>query len=144
MAQQPSKQNHRHNRSAHFPDRKKASRCTRGATTGQKTLLCDIPDTTLTSLLRQPSTITCCDRLDINFVNVNDTEPTMPTEQSLSIMPPSMAALKSICTILASCPLSNALFTPAKVHNHRYQDLSDEQNYVIGSAPLHSTNRQIK
>ena len=34
-----------------------------------KTLPCGTPDTTLTSLLRQPSTITCCDRFDRNCVN---------------------------------------------------------------------------
>ena len=31
-----------------------------------KTLPCGTPDTTLTSLLQQPSTITCCDRFDRN------------------------------------------------------------------------------
>ena len=31
---------------------------------GLKTLRCSTPDTTLISLLLQPSTITCCDRFD--------------------------------------------------------------------------------
>ena len=36
-----------------------------------KTLPCCTPDTTLTSLLRQPPTITCCDRFDRNCVNID-------------------------------------------------------------------------
>ena len=47
---------------------------------GPKTLRCGTPDTTLTSLLRQPSTITCCDRFDKNCVNIDRTEPIIPTE----------------------------------------------------------------
>ena len=35
-----------------------------------KTLQCGSLDTTLTSLLRQPSTITCCDQFDRNLVNL--------------------------------------------------------------------------
>ena len=50
---------------------------------GPKTLPCGTPDTTLTSLLRQPSTITCCDRFDRNCVNIDRTEPPIYTEQSL-------------------------------------------------------------
>ena len=52
-----------------------------------KTLPCSIPDTTLTSLLRQPSTITCCDWFDRNYVNIDRTEPPILTEQSLKRMP---------------------------------------------------------
>ena len=49
-----------------------------------KTLPClRTPDTMLTSLLRQPSTITCCDRFDRNCVNIDKAEPPTPTEQSL-------------------------------------------------------------
>ena len=50
---------------------------------GPKTLPYGTPDTKLTSLLRQPSTITCCDRFDRNCVNIDRTEPPIPTEQSL-------------------------------------------------------------
>ena len=35
---------------------------------GPKTLPCGTPDTTLKSLLRPPSTITCCDRFDLSWV----------------------------------------------------------------------------
>ena len=35
-----------------------------------KALPCGTPDTTLTSLLRQPSNITCCDQFDRNCVNI--------------------------------------------------------------------------
>ena len=74
---------------------------------GTKTLPCGTPDTTLTSLLLQPSTITCCDRFDRSYVNIDNTEPQILTEQSLyrinRWLTLSKAALKSICTILASC-----------------------------------------
>ena len=39
-----------------------------------KTLPCGTPETTSTSLLRQPSTITCCDRFDRNYVSIDNTE----------------------------------------------------------------------
>ena len=48
-----------------------------------KTLLCRTPDTTLTSLLRQLSTITFCDRFDRNCVNIDKIETQIPTERSL-------------------------------------------------------------
>ena len=54
---------------------------------GPKTLPCGTPDTTLTSLLLQPSTITCCDRFDRSCVNIDNTEPPIPTEQSLYRIP---------------------------------------------------------
>ena len=100
---------------------------------GPKTLPCGTPDTTLTSLLRQPSTITCCDRFNRNCANTEKTEPPIPTEQSLFRMPRwltlSKAGLKYICEIPASCQLSMhsaAYGTLTKVH-HRYPDLSDKQ-----------------
>ena len=87
----------------------KSSEVNRRNNNGPKTLPCGTPDTTLTSLLQQPSTITCCDRFDRNCVYIDKTEPPIHTEQSLLRMPRwltlSKAALKSICTILASCPL---------------------------------------
>ena len=79
----------------------------------RKTLPCSTLETTLTSLLRQEYTITRCDRFERNCVNIDNTEPPIPTEQCLYRIPwwltLSKAALKSICMILASCPLSNAL-----------------------------------
>ena len=42
--------------------------CTGGTIVGQKTVPCDKPDTAISSLLRQPSTIACCDRFDRNCV----------------------------------------------------------------------------
>ena len=92
---------------------------------GPKTLSSGTPDTTLTSLLLQPSTITCCDRFDRNSVNIDRTEPPIPTEQSVWRMPTwltlSKAALKSICTIRASCPLSNALCSVWDTHRSTSQ-----------------------
>ena len=75
MAQQPSKWSHRHNRLAYSPEWKKSQRCTGRTITGHKTLPCCTPDTTLTSLLQQESTITCCDRFDRNCVNIDNTKP---------------------------------------------------------------------
>ena len=55
----------------------------------------------LISLLRQPSTITCCDWSDRNCGNIDNREPPTPTEQSFQRIPRwltlSDAALKSIC-----------------------------------------------
>ena len=45
-----------------------------------KTLLCKTPDTTLTSLLQQLSTITCSDRFDGNCVSIDKKEPPIPTK----------------------------------------------------------------
>ena len=75
---QPSKWSHQHNRSAYFPKWKKAPKCTGGTITCPKH-----SHTTLTSLLGQPSTITCCDRFHRNCVTIDRTEPPIPTEQSL-------------------------------------------------------------
>ena len=54
---------------------------------GPKTLPCGTPDTTTTSLLRQPSAITCYDRFDRNCVSIDNTENPIPTDQSLQRMP---------------------------------------------------------
>ena len=53
----------------------KSSEVYRRNNNGPKTLPCGTPDTTLTSLLRQPSTITWCDRFDRNSVNIDRTKP---------------------------------------------------------------------
>ena len=60
----PSKWSHRHNQSAYFPEWKTAQKCTcRSGINGPKILPFGTLDTALTSLLRQPSIITCCDGL---------------------------------------------------------------------------------
>ena len=66
-----------------FYKMKKSSKLYRRNNNGPKTLPCCTPDTTLTSLLRQPSKIMCCDRFDRNCVNIDKTEPPISTEQSL-------------------------------------------------------------
>ena len=118
---------HQHNRLAYFPESKKAPKCTGGTITGPKTLPCCTPDTTSTSLLRHPSTITFYDRFDRNFVSIDNTEPPIPTEQSLQRMPwlftLSKSALKSICTILAFCLLSSALCSVWDTHKSASQVL---------------------
>ena len=47
-----------------------------------KTLPFNYPDTMLTSLLLQPSTITGCGRFDRNWVNIDNSEPPIPTEST--------------------------------------------------------------
>ena len=47
----------------------KSSEVYRRNNNGPKTLSCGTPDTTLTSLLQQSSTIICCDRFDRNCVS---------------------------------------------------------------------------
>ena len=52
------KRSHRHNQSAYFPEWKKGPRCTGGKIVGKTSNFpCGTPDSTLTCLLRQPSTI---------------------------------------------------------------------------------------
>ena len=94
---------------------KKAQKCTWGTISGPKTLPCGTPDTTLTSFLRQPSTIMHCDRFHRNCVNIANTEPPIPTEQRLyreclDGWPYQRLHLKSIGTILACCPHYNVFF----------------------------------
>ena len=76
---------------------------------GPKTLPCGTPDTKLTSLLLQPSTITYCDRFHRNCVNIDNTEPSIPTEQSLyritRWLTQSKAALKSSLLPTLQCTL---------------------------------------
>ena len=66
MVQQPSKRSHRHCRSAYYTIIVKYTKVYRINNNGIKTLTCGTPETTLTSLLRQPSTIRCCDPFDRN------------------------------------------------------------------------------
>ena len=110
-AKQPSKWSLEHNGSAYFPDWKKAPKCTGGTITGQKTLSCGTHHKTLTSLHRQLSTITCCDRFDRKYreQRTSNSHRAELIENTLIVGPVWKAALKSICTILESSPLSNAL-----------------------------------
>ena len=65
-----------------FSGMEKSSDVYRRNNNGPKTLPCGAPHT-LTSLLRQPSTIRCCDRFDRYCANIDNTEPPIPTEQTL-------------------------------------------------------------
>ena len=76
--------------------------------------------------------MTCCDRFDRNCDNIDSTEAPIPTEQCWQRMPwwltQSKAVLKSICTILASCPLSNA---PSSVLGHTKKCITGTQTIPI-------------
>ena len=67
-----------------FSRMEKVPRCPKH---GPKTLPCCTPETTLTSLLRHPSTKTNCDQLDKNCVSTDNTEPPIPTELTLLRIP---------------------------------------------------------
>ena len=58
----------------------KSSEVYRRNNKGPKTLPCGTPDKTLTSLLLQPSTITCCGLFDRNCSNIDNTKHSIPTE----------------------------------------------------------------
>ena len=103
MAQQPSKWIHQHNRSAYFPKWKKNSEVCRRNNNGPKALPCGTPDTTLTSLLQQPSTITCCDRFDRNCVNIDKTEPPMPQSRAYREYPDGWPYQRLHCRV--HCPI---------------------------------------
>ena len=147
MAQQPSRWSLQHNRSAYFPILK-SSEVYRRNYNWPKTLTCSASGATLTNLLRQQSTITCCDRFVRNCVNIDNTEPPIPTEQRLERMPWSLtlskAAMKSICTILASFPLSNTFFSVCYKHNTASQVPRPFRyaNRVVACTPLCSINRR--
>ena len=81
MTQWPSKLSHQHKRSAYFPDEKN-SEGYRRKNNGPNTRPCGTPDTTLTSSLRQPSTMMCCDRFDRNCVNMDNTELQYPQSRA--------------------------------------------------------------
>ena len=97
------------------------------------------------SLLLQLSTITSGDRFDRKCVNIGNTEPPIPTDQSLYIIPLMVDPVKG-CTEIN---LYNPSLLPThqcilqcmrhtKVH-HWYPDLSDKQT-GCGSTPLLSIN----
>ena len=81
--------------------------------------------TTLTNLLQRLFTTTHSNLLGRNCVRTDNTEPPMPTVKSLKRIPwlftLSKAAFKSIRTILASCPLSNAIFQLRDTHRSASQ-----------------------
>ena len=88
-----------------------------------KTQQCNTHDTTLTSLLRQPSTRTCCHRFDIGTMSKHTILNHLQYWQSRvhrefpDHCPDNIiACLKSICTMLASCRLSNALCSAWDTH----------------------------
>ena len=118
---------------------------------GPKTLFCGTPDTTLTSLLLQPSVITGCDRFDRNCVNIHNTETPIHTEQSLYRIPWWLtlwkAALKSICTTLppAHSPMHFAVHaTRTKVY-HRHPDFSDKQTgWLKHTTAFHKSSEAIR
>ena len=83
MAQQITKWSHRNNRSVHSLEWKNSSEVYRLNNNVSETQSCGTPDPTLTNLLYQPSTITCCDRFDRNCVNIINTEPPTPTKQHI-------------------------------------------------------------
>ena len=146
MAQPPSKWSYHNNQSVYFPEWKKAPKCTGGYNNGPKTLPCGAPDTTLTSLLRQPFTITWCDRFDRNCVNIDSTGPPLPTEQSLYITL-MVDPFKGSTEINQqdNSPLANLPCT-LQCMGHAQKCITGIQtfpigNRVVGSTPQHSINR---
>ena len=114
---------HQHNRSAYFSEFKKSSEVYSKNNNGPKTLPCGTPDTTLTSLLRQLSTIMRCGWFDRNCVNIANTDPQIPTEQSLWRMPKGWPyqRLHWNQSARSSCPLSNALCSVWDTHKSASQ-----------------------
>ena len=123
---------HRYERYAYSPVWEKSPEVHRANNNGPKILPSDNPNTTFTSLLRQPSTIMCCDQFHRNCVSIDNREPPIPTRQSLKIIPwwltLSKAVLKSICMILACFPLSNEL---CRVWGYTQQFIAGTQTFPI-------------
>ena len=114
---------------------------------GLKTLPCSTPDTTLTSLLRQPSTITCCDRFDRNCANIDKTEPPIPTHRAELIENTQMVDPIKGCTEIN---LHDPSLLPTlqctqqcMVHKSASQVPRPfrQENWVVGRTPLLSINR---
>ena len=102
-------------------NRKKILRCAGGTTIdGLKTLSCGTPDAMLTSLLKQLSTITFCDKFDTSCVDNTDPHRTELIKNSLKL-DPIKGALKSICMIQASGSLSNMLCSVWATHKSASQ-----------------------
>ena len=98
-----------------------------------KTLSCGTSDTSLTSLLGQQSTITCCDQFERNSGQHKDnTEPLIPTEQSLWRISWSLtlskAALKLSWTILNLMP---TLLRTLQCMGHAEKRITGTQTFPI-------------
>ena len=111
----------------------KSSEVYRRNNNGPKTMACGTPDTTLTSLLRHPSTKTYCDRLHKNCVSTDNTEPPIPTELSLYGIPRGSTLSKAALSRSAqSWPparskMHSAMYVTHTTAHHRYPNLSDKQ-----------------
>ena len=131
MAQQPSEWSHQHNRSAYFPKWKKNSEVYRRNNNLPKTLPRGTPDTTLTSLLRQPSTIACYDQFDRNCVNIDTTEPPIPQSRAYRECPDGWPyqrlhwSQSAQSEPLAHSPMHSAVYGTRTELHHRYPDPSD-------------------
>ena len=94
---------------------------------GPNTLLCGTPNTTLTSLLRQPSTVTCCDQYDKNSVNIGN------TEQSLK----KISRWLTLSKAAAEINLHDPSFLPAHslmhfaVYGHSQKCITGSQTFPI-------------
>ena len=112
-----------------------------------KTQPCGTPDTTLTSLHRQPTTITFCYPFDRNCDNIDKSKPAIPTEQILQRIPRwltlSKATLESISTTQPDIPFSNALYSARDTHKSasQLQRPFRQPKWLVGSKPLTSINR---
>ena len=114
---------------------------------GPKTLPCSTPDTMLTSLLLQSSTITCCDRSDRNSVKIDYTEPpnthrTELIQNSLMVDP-----IKGCAEINLYDPsLLPTLQCTLRCMRHAQKFITctrpfRKANCVVGRTPLRSINR---
>ena len=100
---------------------------------GPKTLPCGTPDTTLTNLLRHPSTKTNCDRLDKNCVSTDntttDTNRAEPMENSLMVDPIKRSAEVYLHNpgLLQALQMHSAVYVTHTKAHHKYPNLSDKQ-----------------
>ena len=100
---------------------------------GPKTQPCGTPDTTLTSLLRHPSTKTNCDLLYKNCVSTDNTEPRYPQSWAYREFPDGWPYQKQRWSRSAqswppaSSPMHSAVYVTHTKAHHRYPNLSDKQ-----------------
>ena len=124
---------------------KKSSKTYSRNNNGPKTLPCVTPDTTLTSLLRQPSAITCCDRFDRNCVNIENTEP--PIHTNYREFPNFLNHIKICSEIKLHDPtLLPTLQCTSRCIGRAQRWITGSQTFSIGtlggwSTPLRSINR---
>ena len=113
---------------------------------GPKTLPYCTPDTTLTNLLRQPSSRTCCDRFDRNCVNTLNIEPPIPRAELIE-NPPMVDPIKRCAEVNLHTPslLPTQQCTLEYMgHHKRASQVSSPfrlANWVVGRTPLRSINR---